>query len=54
MAAKKPADALAALKQAQDIYTRLLPQVTAWTVLTPVEMKAENGSLVAVQTSENK
>jgi serine/threonine protein kinase/formylglycine-generating enzyme required for sulfatase activity/tetratricopeptide (TPR) repeat protein len=49
LAAEKPADAVAAVKQAQDIFARLVAPGQAWTVLTPVEMKTENGSKLELQ-----
>jgi WD40 repeat protein/tetratricopeptide (TPR) repeat protein len=49
LAAAKPAAALVDLKQAQDIITRLLPPVAAWTVLTPVEMQSETGAKMELQ-----
>jgi WD40 repeat protein/tetratricopeptide (TPR) repeat protein len=49
LAAKNPALALAELKQAQNIFPRLLPAVADWTVLTPVEMKTETGAKLELQ-----
>ncbi len=62
LAAEKPAEALTALKQAQDIFTRLLSPVADWTVLTPIDMKTEkgaklesekDGSIIASQPPKN-
>jgi hypothetical protein len=49
LASEKPAEALAPLKQAQDIFTRLLAPREAWTMLKPVEMRTENGSKLELQ-----
>jgi formylglycine-generating enzyme required for sulfatase activity/tetratricopeptide (TPR) repeat protein len=49
LAAGKAADALAPLKQSQDIFTRQLALPRTWTLLTPVEMKTENGSRLELQ-----
>jgi hypothetical protein len=48
LAAKQPADALAELRESREIVTRLRTQ-PQWEVLTPVEMKAENGSKLELQ-----
>jgi len=49
LAAEKPAVALALLQPAEDIFTRLLPPVADWTVLTPVEMQTETGAKMELQ-----
>jgi tetratricopeptide (TPR) repeat protein len=49
LAAEKPAAALADLRQAQDIITRLLRPVGDWTVLTPVEVRTETGAKLELQ-----
>ena len=47
--AEKPADALAPLKQARDIFTQLLAPGEAWTVLKPVEMQSDKGTKLELQ-----
>jgi tetratricopeptide (TPR) repeat protein len=49
LAAGKAADALATLKQSQDLFTKLLAPRQTWTVLAPIEMKTENGSRLELQ-----
>ena len=49
LAAKKSAEALAALKRAQEIYSQLPTSATDWTVLTPIEMRSENGAKLELQ-----
>ncbi|HVC93939.1 MAG TPA: hypothetical protein VND64_09620, partial [Pirellulales bacterium] len=53
LAAEKPAEALALLKQAQDIFTRLLAPVADWTVLTPVEMRTDSGAKLELQNDRS-
>ncbi len=48
LAEKQPAQAQAALKKAREILTRLRVE-PQWTVLTPVEMKTDNGSKLELQ-----
>lgn len=49
LAAKKPADGLLRLKQAQEVFARLLAPIHDWTVLTPLEMTTESGSKLELQ-----
>jgi WD40 repeat protein len=51
LATHQPVKAQAELEKARALFTRLLPTDSKrqWTVLTPVEMKAENGSKLELQ-----
>lgn len=49
LGAKDSEDAVASLKQAQDIYTRLLPPVAGWTVHAPIEMATDAGVKLELQ-----